>query len=368
MQEAKSIDPVATNYSPWNLRIAVDTMPAKVLSAVQYLARSQWNPYSKIASQLSSDICFSGSETSIMPGVDNLDIDREEDSEFKSIAVPYGYRLLRLPANSSIDLLDGAAESFPAILEATCILDSSIPAALRGKAGRQGMISLQKTLAVLANRQLALPLGRSKTKLIIYFVNESNWFPVAHLMFLIFLTILTSLSGRGALGLQTHRVLPTEHLRQPVISVAAEVTERNHAVINLDVSSAPPGEGLSELSAWPEFHAGVAEGLLLASSGPLTRTWVLYSKPGAPSYSYGGVLLGLGLAGKNGNFSTDNCYLKLGINRLHLFAGHLESLSATDTFRYLSLEHEPTLMGFLLGIAAAKRCAVYIGVAPKSCR
>ncbi len=109
-----------------------------------------------------------------------------------------------------------------------------------------------------------------------------------------------SFPGRGALGLQTHRVLPTEQLRHPSISLAAEVAERNHAIINLDLSSAPPGEGLSELSAWPEFHAGVAEGLILASSGPLTRTWVVYSKPGAPSYSYGGVLLGLGLAGTYG--------------------------------------------------------------------
>lgn len=296
--EAKGIDPVATKFSPCNSRIAVDTLPAKVVSAVQYLARSPWTPYSKISSQLSNDFFHSESETSIMPGFENLDVVREEDLEVKSNTMPYDFRLLRLPADSSIDNLDGATDTVPAILEATCILDSSIPAALRGKAGRQGIISLQKTLAILASRQLALPLGR------------------------------------GALGLQTHRVLPTEQLRQPAISLAAEVTERNHAVINLDLSSAPPGEGLSELSAWPEFHAGVAEGLLLASSGPLTRTWVVYSKPGAPSYSYGGVLLGLGLA------------------------GHLGSLSGTDMFRYLSLEHEPTLMGFLLGIAAAKRCSM----------
>ncbi|KAH7621150.1 putative Anaphase-promoting complex subunit 1 [Nannochloris sp. 'desiccata'] len=296
--EAKGIDPVATKFSPCNSRIAVDTLPAKVVSAVQYLARSPWTPYSKISSQLSNDFFHSESETSIMPGFENLDVVREEDPEVKSNTMPYDFRLLRLPADSSIDNLDGATDTVPAILEATCILDSSIPAALRGKAGRQGIISLQKTLAILASRQLALPLGR------------------------------------GALGLQTHRVLPTEQLRQPAISLAAEVTERNHAVINLDLSSAPPGEGLSELSAWPEFHAGVAEGLLLASSGPLTRTWVVYSKPGAPSYSYGGVLLGLGLA------------------------GHLGSLSGTDMFRYLSLEHEPTLMGFLLGIAAAKRSII----------
>lgn len=53
-------------------------------------------------------------------------------------------------------------------------------------------------------------------------------------------------------------------------------------------------------------------------------------------------------------------------NHFQLYAGHLGSLSGTDMFRYLSLEHEPTLMGFLLGIAAAKRCAVYIGKEPKS--
>ena len=166
VQEAKGIDPVATNFNPCNLRIGIDTLPAGVLSAVQYLARSQWTPYSKIALQLSSDVFFSESETSIMPGIENLDVDREEDTELKRSVVPYGYRLLRLPADSSINLLDGAADNFPAILEATCILDSSIPAALRGKAGRQGMISLQKTLAILASRQLALPLGRSKTELL----------------------------------------------------------------------------------------------------------------------------------------------------------------------------------------------------------
>lgn len=98
-----------------------------------------------------------------MPGFENLDVVREEDPEVKSNTMPYDFRLLRLPADSSIDNLDGATDTVPAILEATCILDSSIPAALRGKAGRQGIISLQKTLAILASRQLALPLGRCKT-------------------------------------------------------------------------------------------------------------------------------------------------------------------------------------------------------------
>ena len=134
--------------------------------------------------------------------------------------------------------------------------------------------------------------------------------------------------------MQTHRVFPFEQLPQPQISLAAEVAERNHALIHLDLSATPPafpGEAMSSFTAWPEFHAGVSEIFCLASSGPLTRTWILYSRPAQASYSYGGMLLGLGLT------------------------GHLACLSPTDTYRYLSLEHDPSLMGFLLGISAAKR-------------
>ena len=38
-------------------------------------------------------------------------------------------------------------------------------------------------------------------------------------------------------------------------------------------------------------------------------------------------------------------------------AGHLSCLAATDLYRYLSQEHDATIIGVLLGMAAAKRCA-----------
>lgn len=38
-------------------------------------------------------------------------------------------------------------------------------------------------------------------------------------------------------------------------------------------------------------------------------------------------------------------------------AGHLSCLAATDLYRYLSQEHDATIIGVLLGMAAAKRQA-----------
>jgi anaphase-promoting complex subunit 1 len=40
------------------------------------------------------------------------------------------------------------------------------------------------------------------------------------------------------------------------------------------------GGAFAELTAWPEFHNGVAAGLRLApGTHQLTRTWVVYNKP-----------------------------------------------------------------------------------------
>ena len=82
---------------------------------------------------------------------------------------------------------------------------------------------------------------------------------------------------------------------------------------------------MAELTAWPEFHNGVAAGLRLApgeggTPGPprtplcwavlrrahslagagghqLTRTWIVYNKPPEPSYTHAGLLMALGLSG-----------------------------------------------------------------------
>ncbi|EFN54660.1 hypothetical protein CHLNCDRAFT_9822, partial [Chlorella variabilis] len=88
----------------------------------------------------------------------------------------------------------------------------------------------------------------------------------------------------------------------------------------------------AEQTAWPEFHNGVAAGLRLApGTHQLTRTWVVYNKPLEPSYSHAGMLMALGLT------------------------GHLSCLAATDLYRYLAQEHDATIIGVLLGMAASKR-------------
>ena len=135
--------------NPSTLRIEIDTVPGEVTSAIQYLTGGSW---SKILSQASSKKP-SGRKTPFIGATEDL-------KRHEICGPPYDYRPLRPQIASSTDILDGVSESIPAILEASYILDSSIPPALRGKAGRQGMISLQKTLAILASRQLALPLGK----------------------------------------------------------------------------------------------------------------------------------------------------------------------------------------------------------------
>lgn len=147
--------------------------------------------------------------------------------------------------------------------------------------------------------------------------------------------IILLFAGRGAFALRTHRALPTEPLCVPRLCLSAQIAERNNAVINLGMapsSPAPGGGALAELTAWPEFHNGVAAGLRLAPGGDLTRTWIVYNRPIEPSYEHAGMLFGLGLN------------------------GHLGCLAMTDLYRYLSQEHDATVVGLLLGMSAARRC------------
>eukprot|EP00887_Chlorella_sp_A99_P005912 scaffold29.g5912.t1 len=160
--------------------------------------------------------------------------------------------------------------------------------------------------------------------------------------------------GRGALTLGTLRPLPTEPLHIPPLSLAGRLVEQNNATVNLDFTNAPaaPGGGAAaEFSCWAEFHNGVAAGLRLAPGGhQLTRTWVVYNKPAEPSYTHAGLLMALGLA------------------------GHLSCLAATDLYRYLAQarlcwcvwvwEHDATIIGVLLGMAAAKRNYPELEISP----
>ncbi|KAK9819157.1 hypothetical protein WJX81_007920 [Elliptochloris bilobata] len=193
------------------------------------------------------------------------------------------------------------------LVEVRALLGSATPAALRvaaaPEAGDPELAAAQQArLMALATRTMALPLGR------------------------------------GALTLGTLRPLPTEPLPVPALCLAGRLPEQHNAIVNLDLTAAQPAPGggaAADTTAWPEFHNGAAAGLRLVPGGAaLTRAWFVYNKPKGPSYTHGGMLMGLGLT------------------------GHLACLSSTDLYRYLSQEHDATTIGVLLGMAAAKRATL----------
>ena len=143
--------------------------------------------------------------------------------------------------------------------------------------------------------------------------------------------------GRGAMALCTHQSLPTEPLNLCRVNLSGRVVDRNDAIVNLDLAQelpAPGGGAACKLTAWPEFHNGVASALRIAPGGTLSRTWIVYNKSDEPSYEHAGILLGLGLTGQ------------------------LSCLTMTDLYSYLSHEHDPTLVGILLGTSSSKRCSM----------
>jgi anaphase-promoting complex subunit 1 len=142
--------------------------------------------------------------------------------------------------------------------------------------------------------------------------------------------------GRGAYTLATARPLPTEALPVPRLVLAGALPAAHNATMALDLAAAgaPP-----DFTLWPDFHNGAAAGLRLAERGQaaLTRTWVLYNRPAAPSAAHAGTLLALGLA------------------------GHLGALAPADLYRYLAAEHAPTTAALLLGMAASRRGSGHAG-------
>lgn len=143
--------------------------------------------------------------------------------------------------------------------------------------------------------------------------------------------------GRGAMALCTSDALPTELLDSPNIDLSGRIVERNDAIVTLDLTAdavAVGGGALSANTAWPEFHNGVASALRINPGGKLSRTWIVYNKPEKPSYDHAGFLFGLGLTSQ------------------------LSCLTVTDLYRYLSHEHDATLVGILLGISTSKRCSM----------
>ncbi len=135
----------------------------------------------------------------------------------------------------------------------------------------------------------------------------------------------------------TMRPLPTEPLPIPPLCLSGRLPQQQNAIVNLDLtqSQAPPGGGAAaDITAWPEFHNGVAAGACchdpdllfsLAIKGDdssisrtadvkhaasvaglrmapgcahMTRTWIRYNKPKVASYTHAGMIMGLGLTGE----------------------------------------------------------------------
>jgi len=125
----------------------------------------------------------------------------------------------------------------------------------------------------------------------------------------------------------TTNTLFADVLPIPELCLAGRLPPSN-SVITLDKTSVP-----ADYCHWAEFHNGVAAGLrLLPRMEKISRTWITYIKPTAPSMSHAGVLLALGLK------------------------GYLSELAMTDVFEYLSQGHSATTVAILLGMVASK-CA-----------
>ncbi|PON86586.1 Anaphase-promoting complex subunit [Trema orientale] len=134
--------------------------------------------------------------------------------------------------------------------------------------------------------------------------------------------------GRGAFTLGTIYTLLTEAFVVPKLVLAGRLPAQQNATVNLD----PTVRNIQELKSWPEFHNAVAAGLRLAPlQGKMSRTWIIYNKPGEPNAIHAGLLLALGLH------------------------GHLRVLNLTDIYQYYAQEHESTTVGLMLGLAASYR-------------
>ncbi|GMN41281.1 hypothetical protein TIFTF001_010497 [Ficus carica] len=134
--------------------------------------------------------------------------------------------------------------------------------------------------------------------------------------------------GRGAFTLGTIYTLLTEAFVVPKLVLAGRLPAQQNATVNLD----PNARNIQELKSWPEFHNAVAAGLRLAPlQGKMSRTWIIYNKPGEPNAIHAGLLLALGLH------------------------GYLRVLNLTDIFQYYAEEHESTTVALMLGLAASYR-------------
>lgn len=82
---------------------------------------------------------------------------------------------------------------------------------------------------------------------------------------------------------------------------------------------------------WAFFHAGVSAGLSISREAKgIDTSWIMYNKPSELSNRHGGFILALGLQ------------------------GHLTDVAKWVAFKYLTMKHQMTTIGLLLGMAASR--------------
>ncbi|KAK6181291.1 hypothetical protein SNE40_009178 [Patella caerulea] len=140
--------------------------------------------------------------------------------------------------------------------------------------------------------------------------------------------------GRGMFTLCTYHPLPTEALPIPKLNLTGRAPPRN-TTVELTHIDTP-----AKMAVWPHFHNGVAAGLRIANSTQIDSAWITYNSPVGNDMvnDYAGFLMALGLN------------------------GHLINLETLNIHEYLSMGQYMTTIGVLLGLSAAKRGTMDLGV------
>ncbi|KAK9884562.1 hypothetical protein WA026_007405 [Henosepilachna vigintioctopunctata] len=134
--------------------------------------------------------------------------------------------------------------------------------------------------------------------------------------------------ARGMFTLRTATPLITKPLPIPQLCLSGKSSPRG-TTVELTHIDTP-----SNMSLWPLFHNGVANGLRISpDASNIDSTWIVFNKPKLTEkqMEHGGFLLALGLH------------------------GHLKNLDVWNTFDYLAKHHEMISVGILLGLACAFR-------------
>jgi hypothetical protein len=121
--------------------------------------------------------------------------------------------------------------------------------------------------------------------------------------------------GRGALTFSSSQPLPTEAMPVPPLKLVAKVPPAD-ALIKLDLATVG---ATSEVYTWPEFHNGTAAALRLSPEQThISRFWIVnHRRPELSNDRWGGFLLGLGLQGHLSVLSRTSYVKILGKNEAY---------------------------------------------------